>query len=225
MSIKSRLQILRNNNARTSIEFEKLILDAGLNNEALNEFPNELSQYFGTGLKLWQYPNQLSKFSEKICSLNVKSYLEIGCRHGGTFIYMSELLMKNNQDINLYACDIIPMSEILQEYCNQQKFEYIQESSQTAEFKDFCENIKPEFVFIDGDHSYEGVSRDFSIFENMSETKYIVLHDISNDVCPGVFRMWELIKKNDKFETYEYIDQYESVSGNFLGIGLAVRKD
>jgi hypothetical protein len=32
------------------------------------------------------------------------------------------------------------------------------------------------------------------------------------------------IKQNNNFETHEFTEQYESVKGNFLGIGLAIRK-
>src|SRR5690348_6713073 len=34
----------------------------GLNDEMLQEQPRELSAYFGRGLHLWQYPNQLARY-------------------------------------------------------------------------------------------------------------------------------------------------------------------
>jgi cephalosporin hydroxylase len=70
------------------------LLKAGLNDEHLEEQPIELSQYFGTGygLRIWQYPNQfvpylllLNNYKDKI-----NSYLEIGSRYGGTFIFTNE---------------------------------------------------------------------------------------------------------------------------------------
>lgn len=205
-------------------EVENLILELGLNDEMLNEQPVEFSKYYGKGLKLWQYPNQLSKFSLELNKLKVNSYMEIGCRFGGTFIFISEILRKNNNLLKNYACDLIQKSNILKEYSEYVNFDYINISSREQEFKNICLMVKPEFVFIDGDHSYEGVKNDFLIFENMIETKYITFHDITNDVCPGVVKIWDEIKKDNRFETHEFTEQYESVKGNFLGIGLAIRK-
>ena len=38
-----------------------IIENIGLNDEILHEQPEELYSYMGTGLHLWQYPNQFSK--------------------------------------------------------------------------------------------------------------------------------------------------------------------
>lgn len=39
-----------------------LIPELGLNNEMLDEQPQELQKYFGKGLHLWQYPPQLAGY-------------------------------------------------------------------------------------------------------------------------------------------------------------------
>lgn len=224
MTINHLVEKIRNHKDNSIISIHNLILELGLNNEKLHEQPVEMSPYFGNGLKMWQYPNQLSKFANYISSFSVSSYLEIGCRFGGTFVFNSEILSKNNPKMKLYACDIIPKSDILKEYANIRDFEYIQEYSSLDSFKEKFRNNPIEFVFIDGDHSYAGVKNDFQIFENSADTKYIVLHDIVSDVCPGVKQMWQEIKENNRFDTVEFCDQYDSVEGNYLGIGLAIRK-
>src|SRR5688572_7129928 len=95
---------------------EQFILDLGLNDEILDEQPPEYSAYFGKGIKIWQYPIQFVPFVNAVGRLYVKSYMEIGVRHGGTFIVLVELLARLNPQIVAYACDIIPMSSILHEY-------------------------------------------------------------------------------------------------------------
>jgi cephalosporin hydroxylase len=222
-NITQLVQLIKSHNDTSIESLHSLILQLGLNDQDLQEQPLELSEYFGKGLKMWQYPNQLSKFGNYIANLNIKSYLEIGCRFGGTFIFIAEILAKKNEDIRLYACDMIPMSDILSKYSRIRKLHYLKMSSTSKEFKSFVGSCPPEFVFIDGDHSYAGVKNDFDLCDSL-ETKYIVLHDIDNDVCPGVKEAWNEIKKDNRFETLEFCDQYESVLGNFLGIGLAIRK-
>lgn len=48
---------------------EDLLLKMGLNNEHLEEFPEELHPYTGKGLLVWQYPNQLSKLLVYLANL------------------------------------------------------------------------------------------------------------------------------------------------------------
>jgi len=198
------------------IEIEKFLPTLGINNECGDQLPKELSEYFGKGLKFWQYPNQFSKYIKFISGLEINSYLEIGCRWGGTFIITAEVLRRKNNDCCLYACDIIPPSEILSEYEAFSKFKYLQMSSSSDEFKNNLPE-KLDLVLIDGDHSYHAVKNDYELVEN--KAKYIVFHDIYSHACPGVVTFWNEVKRNFK-EVWEFIDQYESVEGNYLGIGL-----
>lgn len=196
-------------------ELENFLPNLGMNNENLNEMPKELNQFYGKGLKFWQYPNQFSKYLKKILEYNINSYLEVGCRWGGTFIITSEILKLKNNNVKLYTCDIINKSEILLEYYNYQTFNYIQKSSFDLNQNDINENI--DLILIDGDHSYNGVKTDFEVCLKFNP-KYVVFHDIKSSVCPGVVKFWDEIKNN--YKNYEYVEQYDSVSGDFLGIGL-----
>jgi cephalosporin hydroxylase len=224
MNINEIINIIKTHNDFSPESLEKLIPKLGLNGEILSEQPKELSEFFNTGLKIWQYPNQLSKFAALIYNLSVKSYLEIGCRWGGTFIFNNEVLIKQNPDLKSYACDIIDKSDLLKAYSNIRSFEYINKSSQDPEIKKYFQTIKPHMVFIDGDHEYEGVKSDFTIFENIQDTKYIVFRDIVSDACRGLVTFWNEIKKDQKFDYLEITDQYDSVSGSYLGIGILIRK-
>ena len=47
---------------------------------------------------------------------------------------------------------------------------------------------------------------------------YVVFHDISSDACQGVVNFWNEIKNN--YKHHEFIEQYDSVAGSYLGIGL-----
>src|SRR5438045_9414320 len=46
----------------------------GLNNERLEEFPEELYNCSGHGLLYWQYPNQFSKYLVELSKYRIESY-------------------------------------------------------------------------------------------------------------------------------------------------------
>jgi hypothetical protein len=75
-----------------------------------------------------------------------------------------------------------------------------------------------DLILIDGDHSYEGVKKDFDTLKN--NARIIVFHDIASCVCPGVVRFWNEIKALYPGQTVEFTEQYEDVAGSYLGIGV-----
>jgi cephalosporin hydroxylase len=201
----------------TEKELEKILPTFGMNDEILNEMPYELNEFFGKGVKFWQYPNQFSKFLKFICDKEISSYLEIGTRWGGTFIIINEVILKKNKIFKSYACDTIPKPEILKKYSEYNNFNYIESSSQNINYLKQNLPNQIDFIFVDGDHTYEGVKNDYELALSLNP-KYITFHDISNQVCPGVVTLWNQIKNNYKY--YEFTDQYDSVNGSFLGIGV-----
>lgn len=203
------------------IELEARLPILGMNNEYLTQMPSELSEHFGKGLRFWQYPNQFSKYLKLLSVRKLNSYLEIGCRWGGTFIITSEILKKQVPAVQLHCCDIIPESELLQEYRTFNEFAYYQTDS--LNLKKVLQGKSIDLILIDGDHSYEGVSRDFETALTL-KPKLIVFHDTVSDACPGVVQFWQEIKKqySRTHKCVEFTDQYDSVQGTFLGIGVLI---
>jgi hypothetical protein len=209
---------------------ENCLLKAGLNNENIGEQPPELKEYFGAGyeLRIWQYPNQfipyllfLKKYKDKIVS-----YLEIGSRHGGTFIFTNEYLNTiKKQQIKSVACDLIRIATNIERYQElNSNVTYLQASSQSDDFKNFIRDNHFSLILIDGDHLYEGVKNDAELC--LDHGDIIVFHDITSVACSGTSTYWIEFKNQyrDMFNFYEFTEQYSSVGSNFLGIGCAVKK-
>ena len=206
---------------------EKLICMLGFNREVLVEQPQVVKNN-GGGLLIWQYPNQFSKYLLVLQKLNIESYLEIGCRWGGTFILTAEYLKRFNTVKKTVAVDRIDSP--VASYCAlNRESQFIQLSSDSYDFKDFMRDNRFDLIFIDGDHSYEGVTNDYKLCRDLG--KIYVFHDIVNVMCPGVVQFWNELKANEsgRFTFYEFTEQYEDVyrdtgGRTFLGIGLAIRR-
>jgi hypothetical protein len=215
----------------------ELIPALGLNDENLQEQPPELSPFFGRDLHIWQYPCQLAPYlvwlSENAAS--VTTYMEIGCRWGGTFVLVSEWLRKIGADLKcLCAIDPIEPTPFIEEYFKMLREEasagasaieplYLRALSTSDEARQVVERIRPDFVFIDGDHTLEGALSDHMLVRDNAEI--IVHHDVYSTVCPGTTQLWAALKTLERyeFEAVEFVAQYDSVPSNYLGIGALKR--
>jgi hypothetical protein len=215
----------------------ELIPALGLNDEILHEQPPELAPYFGRNLHIWQYPCQLAPYlvwlSEN--AVSVTSYMEIGCRWGGMFVLISEWLRKIGGDLK-YLCAIDPIepTPFIEEYFKMLRDEasagvstieplYLRALSTSDEARQVVGRIRPNFVFIDGDHTLVGALADHMLVRDNAEI--IVHHDIHSTACPGTTQLWAALKRLERyeFEAFEFIGQYDSVPGNYLGIGALKR--
>ena len=223
----SRIHSIQSSNPKELLDLtyvENLIVQSGFNNENLYEQPIIVKENTG-GIFIWQYPNQFSKYLLFISQFKIHSYLEIGCRWGGTFIFTTEYLKAFNNPFEAFAVDVIDSPVV--EYCDSnQGAHFLKFDSVSVSFKEYIMNRRFDLIFIDGDHSYEGVKNDY---ENCKgKGKIYVFHDIVNDECPGVKRFWSELKETEKslYDFYEFTDQYaeiQTLSGKqYLGIGVAI---
>ena len=205
-----------------SENLERLLLDLGLNDEGMNEYPASLHPFCGSGLRVWQYPSQFSKYLAQVCRLQVRSYLELGIRHGGSFVATVEILDRFSPVKLAVGVDILPAPSMAEYRRLNARIEFACINTQSPEFDALVERLGPiDLVFIDSHHEESQCRREFASVSDRANM--IAFHDISNVNCPGVSRVWDEVKAMNSYECYEYTDQYEGM-GPYMGIGLAVKK-
>jgi len=170
-------------------------------------------------------------------SLKPHNILEIGAR-GGTFLLFNMVSTgtKIAVDMDSVFKDSIYLSMIGED------FHFLNADSQSIDTFEKVKSICPQFdfIFIDGDHSYEGVKRDFELYKQLlSPRGYIAFHDIDpNHVFRDIYsddesktgkvrRFWEELDYGSKVEIIcqksngkGYVPYNHSIKEHFGGIGI-----
>jgi hypothetical protein len=209
---------------------EKFIADLGLypkKPQALAQFPKELHEYCDKGLRIWQYPNQLSKLAIKLTEYEIHKYLEIGSARCGTLIFLHEYLSRFNDIISM-GVDCCEQDYNVKKYISMSPYISNIQCTSNKLFKHVSASSEFDLVLIDADHSYPSVKSDFEMVKD--KTKAVMFHDIVNKHCNGSIKFWLEFKEkySDQYDIFEFIDQYDEVyqrtKKTYLGIGLAVKK-
>jgi cephalosporin hydroxylase len=201
---------------------EVLLAELGLNDEALAEFPTALHAHCGHGLRLWQYPLQFSKYLVQLARLGVRSYLEIGIRHGGSFVTTAEYLERFAPLDFAVGVDIIPCPAMAHYQVINPKAQFWCENTRTPAFAARLDQLGPiDLVFVDSHHEEAQCRTELELLAERAAI--LAFHDISNIGCPGVGRVWQVVKAMPAYECHEFVEQYPDL-GPFMGIGLAIKR-
>lgn len=175
--------------------------------------------------------SQLLKILEKE---KPKYILEIGTGNGGNLFLFSKIASNDAQIIGLdmrggefgggYAFWRVPLYKSFA--LHKQKIYLVNGDSHKEntlkKIKNILNEKKLDFLFIDGDHTYEGAKKDFEMYGDLVKEKgIIVLHDIAkSDVkeC-RVDKFWEEIKQK-----YKGLEIIEDKSQGWGGIGVIRKK-
>jgi cephalosporin hydroxylase len=198
-----------------------LILTLGLNDDGLSDYPVCLRPYCGQGLRIWQYPEEFGRYLAHLVRLNVRSYMEIGVRHGGTFVATVECLARSGPLVAAVAVDIMPSPSVVQHARLNPSVRFLRVNTQSTAFDRALARMEPfDAVFVDANHDEaECLHEVESVRQRCSA---IALHDIANPDFPGVRRVWERICRWRGYRHIEYVSDY-SEPHLPMGIGLAVR--
>jgi len=188
-------------------EYNKTQLLDWLRNEAgVNH-----NEWFGPGLlvggiELQQIPEEYVELLWFLKTNAFENYLNIGIGKGGSFLV--ETFIQSNLK-KAVAVDNSSYWQQHQRSSIEEKIEWLKNNTSTnIEFYDtdsgtFLRNNQDMFdvIFIDGDHSYDGVKSDYlGSLPFLKENGYVIFHDINSIGCPGVVQLWDEIKHSNCFE-------------------------
>ncbi|MFO7796125.1 MAG: class I SAM-dependent methyltransferase [Promethearchaeia archaeon] len=188
-------------------------------------------QLFTIRIRMAQKKKEFLDFLIIANKINPKNILEIGTFDGGTIFLLSKI---SDVDAKLISIDLpiykrdsgyAPYRLPLYRFFNiaNQKLYFIRDNSHGKnsinKVKSILKEEKLDLLFIDGDHSYNGVKKDFyAYYPFVKINGLIAFHDIIDhpkELNCEVSKLWNEIK-ND-FKTIELI---ENNSEKWGGIGI-----
>lgn len=163
-----------------------------------------LNQYIIDRCYIQQVKEEFTLLSYFLNSFKPNNILEIGCK-GGTFYMFNKFSTGKKVGVDIDDQYLANMYF----YMYGEDFTFMRANSQLPETADAVKKIcgSFDFIFIDGDHSYEGVKRDFELYRPLlSDRGYIGFHDIDpvhvfRDGLGGqVYKFWQELNVGSKTE-------------------------
>ena len=194
--------------------------------ELVHQHPYEVVKHFtGTGLyhsiAPVQIESEITGLFDAVRKLNPEVICEIGTDRGGTLYLWSKVIKPDGLIISIDLPRTYRKS--LNRFFHKAFFGnkhvyFLRENSQTyacrKKVREILNGKSIDFLFIDADHSYEGVKKDFQTYSPLvRKSGLIAFHDIL-DEC-GVNRFWPEIKS--EYKHFEIVENYEQ---RCAGIGI-----
>ncbi|WP_436935214.1 class I SAM-dependent methyltransferase [Halovenus marina] len=181
--------------------------------DSLNSIYQTLENYEGFGLynsiKPLQNPTEHRQLIHTVNDRKPETILEIGTANGGSLYPWCRYIDGVNRviavDINFWGRDPDFYNTFVSE--TGRKFDSYMGNSHSEELlKQIAQDLdtKMDFLFIDGDHSYEGVKKDFQLYSKLvSSGGLVAFHDIRGDHerC-GVGTLWNELKSDHSTQEF-----------------------
>jgi GT2 family glycosyltransferase len=181
--------------------------------------------------------NMLQRFLVKQ-NIKIEKILEIGTYRGGTTTLWAKMVEPNNGKVycvdqrfnwdSFWEANFFYKGQVYENIPQRKFINEIQGSSHDIDIKNrvYNEVEQVNLLFIDGDHSYEGVKDDFNSFSQLVKPGgFVIFHDIvDSEYHRGmgcfVAQFWNEIK--NKYEYKEFIDtgEYPGCPSQSMGIGV-----
>jgi predicted O-methyltransferase YrrM len=182
-------------------------------------------------IKPIQVKSEIFNLMNRVKKIKPKIVCEIGTARGGVLYLLTRVSAPDAVIISIdlpqgkfgggYSSGEIPLYSSFAK--NNQKMHLIRDDSHKNEtlekVKSILKDKEIDFLFIDGDHTYDGVRKDFGMYKELvKKGGTIAFHDIvygSEEKVGGVPIFWNKIKKE-----YNYQEIVEDHSQGGYGIGI-----
>jgi len=183
-------------------------------------------------LRALQKPDELQQLVEFLDGRDLRNVLEIGTCHGGTLWLWCQLAHPFAQIVSVdlpggpygggYPTEAVP--KFLSYGKDHQWIQLFQGDSHAEKtlkaVKGFLAGRKLDLLFIDGDHTYQGVKRDWETYSPLvREGGIVVFHDIVEHFhLPDcrVDLLWNELKQTHRYE--EFIGAEDDLSWGGIGV-------
>ena len=197
------------------------------------ELISRVFRYSGAFLQPIQVEEELVKLVEDVRRLRPATVLEIGTSMGGTLYLWTRLAQPDALIISVdlpggkFGGGYSPLRTPLYERFSreQQQLHLLRASSHDestiAEVRRLLGGRSVDFLFIDGDHTYEGVKQDWEMYSPLVRPGGLVaFHDIAGNYDDTqVKSLWDAIKT--KYVHHEYMTHPRG----FYGIGVLTKEE
>lgn len=193
-----------------------------------------LYNQFGLSIEPAQIKKEILDFCRIVDKMEPRTVLEIGTDRGGTLFLFSRVAAANALiiSVDLPAENMKWRSPLLRSFARPgQRICQIRQNSHAAATLEKVNSVLKgrgvDLLFIDGDHTYEGVKRDFENYAHfVSQHGIIVFHDINpsystrfgitTETHAGeVYQFWDQIKK-----LYSHLELIKDSNQDGFGIGI-----
>jgi cephalosporin hydroxylase len=199
----------------------------------------QITEHYGghgyyRGLRANQHPDEIGALFNRARALNPAVVVEIGTRDGATLLYWSQLGPSLRALVSIDLPGGIhgggypaARARLYRRFVHGNPgcaLHLIRMDSQTEATRDHLQGLLRgapiDMLFIDGDHRYAGVRRDYDLYTRLVRPGgWVVLHDIypnTHDESIQVHRLWREIRASGA-DTFEIVHQ--PYTGRY-GIGV-----
>jgi predicted O-methyltransferase YrrM len=169
-----------------------------------------------------QIRTEIEQLVGEIEGVSPSTILEIGTSNGGTLYIWARSIKSCRRIISIDLPEGYPYTSIkfFKSFDQTKAIDFLRGNSHSEKTLDAFTQVlgheKIDFLYIDGDHSYEGVKQDFMIYRQfMARGGIVAFHDIMHHENYGVDRFWKEVRR--KYASKEII-----ASQNQQGYGIGV---